>query len=43
MRDLLLLAIYLIVTIAKLLRPGGVCAVAAESLLLKQQLLVLNR
>jgi hypothetical protein len=35
MRDLLLLAIHLLVTLAKLLRPGGVRAVAAESLLLK--------
>jgi putative transposase len=43
MRDLLHLAVHLIVTLAKLLRPGGVRAVAAESLLLKQQLLVLNR
>ena len=43
MRDLVLLAIHLFVTIAKLLRPGGVRAVAAESLLLKQQLLVSNR
>jgi len=43
MRDLLLLAIHLFVTTAKLLRPGGVRAVAAESLLLKQQLIVSNR
>ena len=43
MRDLLLLAIHLLVTVAKLLRPGGVRAVAAESLLLKQQLLISNR
>ena len=43
MRDLLLLAIHLVVTIAKLLRPGGVRAVAAESLVLKQQLIVSNR
>ena len=43
MRDLFLLAIHLFVTIAKLLRPGGVRAVAAESLLLKQQLIVSNR
>jgi hypothetical protein len=35
MRDLLILATHLFVTLAKLLRPGGVCAVAAESLLLK--------
>ncbi len=43
MRDLLLLAIHLIVTVAKLLRPGGVRAVAAESLLLKQQIIIGNR
>ena len=43
MRDLLLLAIHLFVTVAKLLRPGGVRAVAAESLLLKHQLIVSNR
>ena len=42
-RDSLLLAIHLFVTIVKLLRPGGVRAVAAESLLLKQQLIVSNR
>jgi putative transposase len=43
MRDLLLLAIHLLVTLAKLLRPGGVRAVAAESLLLKHQLVISNR
>ena len=43
MRELLLLAIHLLVTLAKLLRPGGVRAVAAESLLLKHQLLISNR
>jgi putative transposase len=43
MRDLLLLAVHLLVTFAKLLRPGGVRAVAAESLLLKYQLLIGNR
>lgn len=42
MRDLLILTIHLVVTIAKLLRPGGVRAVAAESLALKQQLLIVN-
>jgi len=42
-RDLLILAIHLVVTFAKLLRPGGVRAVAAESLLLKHQLLISNR
>ena len=34
-REMLILAIHLLVTLAKLLRPGGVRAVAAESLLLK--------
>src|ERR1700681_4730857 len=43
MRDLLILAIHLLVTFVKLLRPGGVRAVAAESLLLKHQLLISNR
>ena len=43
MRDLVILAIHLLVTFAKLLRPGGVRAVAAESLLLKHQLLISNR
>ena len=43
MRDLLLLAVPLLVTFAKLLRPGGVRAVAAESILLKHQLLISNR
>jgi hypothetical protein len=40
MRDLLLLAVQLIITLAKLARPGGVRSVIAESLLLKQQVLV---
>jgi putative transposase len=43
MRDLLLLAIHLLVTLAKLLRPGGARAVVAESLLLKHQLVIINR
>jgi hypothetical protein len=42
-REILILAIHLLVTLAKLLRPGGVRAVAAESLLLKHQLLISNR
>jgi hypothetical protein len=33
MRELALLAIHLLVTLARLLRPGGIRAVAAESLL----------
>ena len=43
MRDLLLLVIHLLVTVAKFLRPGGARAVAAESLLLKHQLVIINR
>jgi hypothetical protein len=36
-REILVLAIHLLITLAKLLRPGGVRAVAAESLLLKRR------
>jgi hypothetical protein len=43
MRDPLILAIHLLVTLVKLLRPGGARRVAAESLLLKHQLLISNR
>jgi putative transposase len=43
MRELLVLAIHLLVIFAKLLRPGGVRAVAAESLMLRHQLLISSR
>src|ERR1700726_13960 len=43
MRDLLILAIHLVVTFVKLLRPGGVRAVVAESLALKHKLIISNR
>src|ERR1700741_5303526 len=43
MRDLLLLAIHLLVTLTKLLGLGGARQVVAESLLLKHQLLISNR
>src|ERR1700757_3227237 len=43
MRDFVILAVHLLVTCAQLLRPGGVRAVAAESLLLKHQLLISSR
>jgi putative transposase len=43
MREVLILSVHLLVTVAKLLRPGGARAVAAESLLLKHQLLISNR
>ena len=43
MKDLLLLLLHLLTTIAKLLGPGGAKAVVADSLLMKQQLMVINR
>ena len=43
MRDLLLLIAHLIITTIRIIAPGGARAVVAESLLLKHQLLVLNR
>ncbi len=43
MRDFAILFIHLIVTVSRLMRPGGGRAVVAESLLLKHQLVVLNR
>ena len=42
-QDLFLLLFYLIVSVIRLLRPGGARSVVAESLLLKHQLLILNR
>ena len=43
MKDLLLTLLHLAVTTAKPCGPGGVRAVIAENLLLKQQLIVLRR
>ena len=43
MRNLLLTLLHLAVMTAKLCGPGGVRAVIAENLLLKQQLIVLRR
>jgi hypothetical protein len=43
MKDLLILLVHLLTTIAKLLGPGGAKAVVTDSLLMKQQLLVINR
>ena len=43
MKDLLLLLAHLLSTIAKLLGPGGAKTVVAESLIMKQQLLIVNR
>jgi hypothetical protein len=43
MKDRVLLLIHLLTTLAKLLGPGGVKAIVADSLLMKQQLLVISR
>ena len=43
MRELLLLSVQLIVAFARLMRPAGVRAVIAESLLLRHQLLICRR
>ena len=43
MRDLTILFIHLLVTISRLFGPGGARSVVAESLLVKHQLLILNR
>src|ERR1700687_5590840 len=43
MRDLVVLFIHFIATVALLLGPGGARSIVAESLLLKHQLLILNR
>jgi hypothetical protein len=41
--DLVVLFLHLLVTIARLAGPGGARAIVAESLLVKHQLLILNR
>jgi hypothetical protein len=43
MRDLAILALHLVATVAKLLLPGGARSILSESLLLRHQLLILNR
>ena len=43
MRELFILVAHLLATLAKLIRPGGVRSVIAESLLLRHQLLTLRR
>jgi hypothetical protein len=42
MRNLAVLFIHLLATLARLLGPGGVRSIVAETLLLKHQLLILN-
>ena len=41
MKDLLILFAHLLTTIAKLLGPGGAKTIIADSLLMKQQLLII--
>jgi putative transposase len=43
MKDIFILFVHLLVTIARLLGPGGAKAIVADSLLMKQQLLIINR
>src|SRR5436305_15136426 len=43
MRHFLILLVHFIVTLARLAKPGGIRSVVAESLLVRHQLLVLNR
>jgi hypothetical protein len=43
MRDLVILFVHIIATLARLLGPGGIRSLVAESVLIKQQLLILNR
>ena len=43
MRDVVILFLHLIVSVVRLARPGDLRSVIAESVLLKHQLLILNR
>ena len=43
MRDPIILLVHLIATLARLMGPGGLRSVVTESVLVKQQLLILNR
>ena len=43
MREVFTLIAHLLMTLAKLARPGGLGAVAAESLAVKHQLLIMKR
>ena len=43
MRDPIILLVHLLATLARLMGPGGLRSVVAESLLVKHQLLILNR
>ena len=43
MRDLAVLFLHLLATVARLAGPGGARSVVAESVLVKHQLVILNR
>ena len=43
MRDVVILFFHLIVVVVRLARPGGFRSVVAESVLVRHQLLILNR
>ena len=43
MRDLAILFLHLITTVVRMLGRGGARSIVAESLLIKQQLLIVNR
>src|SRR6202790_2583562 len=43
MRDFLILIVHLVITLTRLTRPGGLRMVVAESVLIRHQLLILNR
>ena len=43
MRDVAIVILHLIVTMVRLARPGGLRSVVAESVLVKHQLVILNR
>jgi hypothetical protein len=43
MYDILALFLHLIVTVVRLIKPGGLRAVVAESVLTRHQILILNR
>src|SRR5262245_40516581 len=43
MREVVVLLVHLIATVVRVARPGGLRAVVAESVLVRHQLLILNR
>jgi putative transposase len=43
MRDLIALVVHLITTVLRITQPGGLRSVVAESVLMKHQLLIVNR